>query len=104
MALISLRWTDQQGGRSQSEDDRTYVTIVVIFAARTSKSDTMLNKRRMLRQMKSGPDGRGGRKGLMGSIGILLGEREGVVKEWFNEIYRRSATIAGFLNECRVEI
>jgi len=41
-----------------------------LFDEKTSTRAVMLRSLRILRQMNRGPDGRGGRKGLMGSIAM----------------------------------
>ena len=44
---------------------------MTMLAASTSSSEMMLRRRRILRAMKSGPEGRAGRNGLMGSTVIV---------------------------------
>lgn len=46
----------------------TYLAIVTILDERTSRRVIILTRRRMLMAMKTIPDGRAGRKGLMSGI------------------------------------
>jgi hypothetical protein len=64
----------------RGEQQLTHSTIVTIFAASTSMRETMLRRRRKLRAMKRGPEGRGGRNGLIGSS-VIVGRHVSVSKE-----------------------
>ena len=49
-----------------------YLAMVTTLATRTKMREIMLSSRRMLRPIKTGPEGRLGKKGLRGSVAVML--------------------------------